>query len=135
MNGKTIWAFKVSGKPRPKARPRFVRRGKFVMTYSPKTKWEDEVMARAVAAAPDAPIEGPVEIRLHFFFKARKKVEDRQYVVNRVGDFDNLAKSVSDCMTKAAWWNDDSQVAVATIIKTYTTDPLMVGVMVEVNTI
>lgn len=90
--------FVVPGRPRPKERPRVIRRGGRTITYTPGTTREYEAaVAWAARAAGVRPATGPVAVEVVF------------YVSGRSPDPDNLAKAVLDGLNGIAY-ADDRQV-------------------------
>lgn len=65
--------------------------------------------------APAEPLTGAVALTVDWIF-ATKSHKEGEWRVTRP-DTDNLQKLFKDCMTKAGYWNDDSQVCVETITK------------------
>jgi crossover junction endodeoxyribonuclease RusA len=114
-----ILHFTVGGTPRPKGSKRYVGKGKggraILLESSKQEKsWAKEVALRAKEAMKGANlIEGPVLIRLHFFFKS--KVNDVKPRIKRP-DTDKLARSVFDALTGVCYV-DDSQVYASSAVK------------------
>lgn len=123
------------GQPRPRAFARKMGNGKFVARVfdaGTAESWKSAIAAEAAQHKPAAPISGPVSLRLHFFMARPKS----HFVASKperglrngakyrhVGkpDADNLAKAVMDALTQCGWfWADDAQVAVLTVVKSYT---------------
>lgn len=77
--------------------------------------------------APEAPIEGPVEIKIIWRYKAKKA----EWKVTRP-DLDNMEKLLLDCMTQVGFWKDDSQVCMKATAKTWSKDN---GIDIEVREI
>ena len=86
--------------------------------------------ARAKLAAhlgkhrPEQPIRKPTPIWLEveWRFPLVKGAEDGQYKTTRP-DTDNLEKLLKDCMTTVGFWEDDAQVCVEFVAKTYAKVP------------
>lgn len=106
---KSMRYFLVEGKALPKGRPRVAMRGKFPHVYTPPTtkKWEDHVRSslqediehmRSQGEEFSMIEEGPIKVRLIFYFKKMPK-----------SDVDNLAKSVLDA-ANGVLYKDDSQI-------------------------
>lgn len=124
--------FTVYGEPRPKGRPRFVRMGKFVGTYTPKktVQAENDFKLQSLKYRPEKPIESPICIRVAFYktppqswsTKKKQKAESGEiYPVTRP-DWDNYGKLICDAMN-GIFWCDDSQIVRATILKRYSETP------------
>jgi Holliday junction resolvase RusA-like endonuclease len=112
--------FLVYGEPQGKQRPRFVRRGNHVSTYTPeKTKtYEDEIryMARAAMGA-SPPLETPVTVAIYIrmeipkSFSKQKRKDALEGVIKpmKKPDIDNCAKCFLDAMNGHVYL-DDKQV-------------------------
>lgn len=127
-------AFDVNTFPEPKLRPRFARRGRKVITYTPKkTKAFEEDVRGAFAGMKDyVPCENEdvaVKIKLLFFMQVPKsmpkykriQVTDGAYRPLHKPDIDNLIKAVMDSLNGLAY-HDDRQVASIIADKFYTTE-------------
>lgn len=76
---------------------------------------------------PAQPLTGPVHVGFRFVFPYRKSEPKK----NRVGliakttkpDWDNMAKTLQDVMTKLGFWLDDSQVFSASVAKWWGEEP------------
>ena len=121
--------FAVYGEPIPKGRPRFSRRGKFPVAYTPeKTKtYESEVgMMAKVAMGASKALEGALEAFIYVTFPippsySKKRTEaclsDSEKHTKRP-DLDNVIKSVIDGMDKIVFEND-SQITSIHSTKVY----------------
>ena len=132
--------FQVEGTPVPKGRPRFVRRGKFVSTYSPKTTvdYESKVSEAAkIAMGSQEPLEGPIVTCIYItlpipasYSKKRTQAclsgEERP---TKRSDIDNFCKAIFDGMNGIVFV-DDSQVVSLHARKVYGSAG-MVEVMVQ----
>lgn len=66
---------------------------------------------------PEKPMTGAININMWFTYPMPKK---RKAVFKTTKpDWDNLAKTLQDVMTKMGFWVDDSQIIFAIISKTY----------------
>ena len=122
----------IQGKPIAKARPRFARRGKFVVTYNDQETEEGRWLWEAKSQV-DQCFAGPVWISCHFYMPRPKghfgtgkntgklKARAPEYHVKKP-DIDNLEKFVYDCL-KGLSWNDDSQIVEKYGKKIYSEDP------------
>ena len=75
--------------------------------------------------APEAPIEGPIEIKIIWRYKAKKP----SWKTTRP-DLDNMEKLLLDCMTETGFWRDDSQVCMKATAKTWSKES---GIDIEVR--
>ena len=124
-------SFTILGPPRPKGRPRFFSRGKFVGTYTDtKTReYEQNVLIQALPHKPLKPIEEAIKLTMIFYMPipvsmSKKK---RALAINEVllpikrPDLDNLAK-VKDALNKV-FWTDDSIIVDEHLYKYYSETP------------
>lgn len=120
--------FTVPGVPQGKGRPRFVRAtGR---TYTPTKTASYEAVIRSYAheamlLAGYKPFEGPVRLTVQAVFPkaaswSKKKAAETFWHTSKP-DADNLLKALSDSMN-AVVFRDDSQVASASVIKSYSGD-------------
>lgn len=93
-------------------------------------QWMDVFTLQAKRFAPDRPFEGPLELCLYFGFPLIKSDKGQASPMTTKPDFDNLAKSVCDGLTKLGFWNDDSQIVYGKVVK-YRTPLPFVGVEVR----
>ena len=118
----------VAGKPIAQARPRFVRRGKFVSTYNPQETEAGRFALSVMAQLPEGfkRIEGPVEMNCIFDMpipsstskKNREAMVRGGIMHTKKPDLDNLVKFCKDCL-KNIVWVDDSQVVQLIATKRY----------------
>lgn len=121
--------YTVYGEPVGKQRPRFVRRGNYVSTYTPeKTKtYEDEIryMARCAMGASE-PLETPVTVAIYIrveipkSFSKQKRKDALANIIKptKKPDIDNIAKCFLDAMNGHVYL-DDKQVVSLHITKVY----------------
>jgi Holliday junction resolvase RusA-like endonuclease len=121
--------YTVYGTPVGKQRPRFVRRGNYVSTYTPeKTKtYEDEIryMARAAMGA-SPPLETPVTVAIYIrveipkSFSKQKRKDALANIIKptKKPDLDNIAKCFLDAMNGHVYL-DDKQVVNLHVTKVY----------------
>lgn len=84
-------------------------------------KWRDTVTARAVQAlAGREPLPEGVEVRLRFDLPRPASVTRPEPWVRP--DADKLARAILDALTTSRVFNDDGQVIVLNVTKTYTPD-------------
>lgn len=122
MNHQSITIF---GKPIAKARPRFVRRGKFVGTYSCQETEEGRWILDAKQRITERAEAGtPVALKVLFYFdfpRSMSKKKRAEAIHTSKPDLDNLCKFVKDCLNGIAW-HDDSQVVSLQAKKLYDYD-------------
>lgn len=119
----------IPGKPVAKKRPRFARRGKFVMAYNDQQTEEGRFLLELKQQWSGHPIDGPLDIEVWFFMPRPKchfgtgknagilKDSAPKYHTKKA-DIDNLLKFVFDCFNGVVW-NDDTQVVGCNAVKTY----------------
>lgn len=120
--------FTVEITPKAKARPRFVRRGKFVQTYTPKTTMDyEEKIAEAYLLQGGTVFEYPyLEVSIVAYFpipKSTRKAERLLYETECIPyphkpDTDNLGKSILDALNQVAYL-DDKQIVSLKVKKYY----------------
>ena len=132
--------YTVYGEAIGKQRPRFVRRGNHVSTYTPeKTKtYEDEIryMARAAMGA-SPPLETPVTVAIYIrveipkSFSKQKRKDALEGILKptKKPDIDNIAKCFLDGMNGIVY-QDDKQVINLHVTKVYAETPA-VEIMVK----
>lgn len=110
----------IPGKPIPKARPRFYRRGERVVTFDSQS--EEVGMVRLLMRAKMGgrePFEGPLRVNMVFIFEPvkRKQKEYPGFHIKKP-DCDNALKFFLDA-GNGILWNDDKQVVSLTGVKIY----------------
>ena len=134
--------FSVPGKPFGKQRPRFVRRGRFTSTYTPKetVEYENKVKESYKREVGNIKLEGAIEAKIVGTFpipqSASKKQKD-EILSGRVKytkkiDCDNMAKSILDALNEIAY-DDDSQVFDLSAKKRYGENPRVDVLLREVR--
>lgn len=127
--------FTINGKVIPQGRPRFARRGKFVMTYDDKKSrdWK-ETVAKEAKANGCKPLEGPLKMTLTFRLEKPKSAhKSRIWPIVRP-DLDNYIKAIKDGLNKICY-PDDSQIVILEATKKYATDGFPPGVLIRVERI
>lgn len=136
--------FIVYGEPKAKGRPRFVNRGKFVSTYTPKEtiEYENLVKFAFLESCNGNPkcFEGEVAVKITAFFsipKSTSKKKKKMMIEGKIHhtkkpDIDNLCKSILDSLNKVAF-KDDSQVYMLLGTKNYGDTPRVEVEIVEVE--
>ncbi|CAR54915.1 RusA family crossover junction endodeoxyribonuclease [Burkholderia cenocepacia] len=130
--------FVVPGKPVAKGRPRFVRRGPHVRTYTPEPteRYENLVkMAAREAMRDDEPYVGPVRLIVDIGVPIPASWSEKRQRAAAAGaigatkkpDADNVVKALKDGMNGVVY-GDDGQVVDLWVSKRYATTP---GVRIE----
>lgn len=112
--------FQVKGKPIGKQRPRVVKRGKYIHTYTPEktVDYENQIKIEYKRQVKHYYGEKPLFLRVKAFFappkyfsKAKKKMalEGKLPPINVPIDVDNIAKAVQDSLNELAF-KDDKQI-------------------------
>ena len=125
----------IPGEPKGKQRPRF--NAKTRATYTPSETVQYEKMVKILTHAAGKPIEGPVRVTIHAYYKipesaSKAEQNDMWYGVRRPEkkpDIDNVVKIIMDGMNGAAY-KDDKQVVEIVAKKYYDYKP---QVIVEVE--
>lgn len=116
----------VLGKPIAKKRPRFARRGKFVVTYNDQQTEEGRFLFEVQKQWNRMPLLGAIKIDLRFFMPIPASTSKKQTALMEGGavphtkkpDIDNLIKFVLDCLNGVVF-NDDSQIVKISGSKVY----------------
>ena len=120
----------IPGNPIAKKRPRFVRRGKFNMTYNAQETEEGLVIVQAMQQMNGVkPICGPVDVFISFRIgrpRSHYGTGKNSNVVKQSApewpikkpDIDNAVKFYLDCLNGIAW-QDDAQVVGLRSIKSW----------------
>jgi Holliday junction resolvase RusA-like endonuclease len=103
-----VYSVFVEGEPTAQPRPRKGRYGNF---YNPGTAdgWKEAVQAAFLADRKPV-IQGPVRLRVNFFFYRSTLLSGEAVPHTAKPDIDNLKKAVMDALTEIQIWKDDSQV-------------------------
>jgi len=119
----------IPGKPIAKKRPRFARRGKFVVAYSDQQTEEGKWILTARQFIKEKIPEGvPILLKCIFWMPIPKSISQRKHAEIlherhiRKPDLDNMLKFIKDCLN-GELWNDDSQVAEVRMGKIYDDNP------------
>ena len=115
MEWTTIISFRADGLP--KGQPR-VRRSASGGMYTPTTAdgWRFMLHTAArQAGLPKTPAEGPMRLEVAVLMPRPQRLLGRKSPAGRIPftskpDFDNLLKTVADCLTNLGVWRDDAQV-------------------------
>jgi Holliday junction resolvase RusA-like endonuclease len=122
--------FVVNIDPVGKGRPRFVRRGRSVHTFTPlKTRsFENALREQAFKFCPKDLIEGPINLSLYFYMpipKSRAKdilIGCDAFPHTIKPDLDNLIKAAVDPLN-GVFWKDDAQICGIMAFKYYSEKP------------
>lgn len=106
--------FVVPGRPQAKQRPRTVRAGAGVRTYTPDETIAYEGLVRwcalgAVAQTGWVAGDDLFKVSIQFVYPAPKSAKESRYKASRP-DIDNLSKSVMDGLGRCGVIGDDSRV-------------------------
>ncbi len=120
----------IPGKPIAKKRPRFARRGKFVITYNPQQTEESRFLFEIQKQWKRNPLENPIKIVMFFYmpipkstYSSKRKLMERGWIRHtKRPDLDNLVKFAKDCLNGVVY-RDDSQVYAIQAEKRYSDDP------------
>jgi crossover junction endodeoxyribonuclease RusA len=107
--------FEVVGLPAPQGSKRHVGNGVMIETGRGHRPWRAAVAAAAREHAPDVPLDGPLQLVVHFRFPMPAS---RPAKVRSVGqapkttapDLDKLIRSVGDALTEGGLIRDDARI-------------------------
>ena len=124
------YKIEIPGVPIAKKRPRFARRGKFVVTYNSQETEEGRFYLDARQQWKEAPIQSPIELKAFFYMPIPKGTSKKKRELSLCGDIkhvkradiDNLLKFSVDCLTGLVW-SDDAQVWKVEMEKSYSDNP------------
>ena len=122
--------FIIPGQPIAKRRPRFARRGKFVVTYSDQETEEGRFLVSIREQWKNPPTISPLSLRATFYVlipkstsqKKRKLMLEGVLKPNKTPDLDNLIKFFLDVLNEEVW-RDDSQIISLWAEKKFTENP------------
>ena len=123
------------GKPIAKKRPRFARKGKFVITYSDQETEEGRFLweLKNQLSSGWVPLKCPIKITSIFYMKRPKNhyktgkysgtLKEMSPILHITKpDIDNLQKMVYDCFNQVVWV-DDSLICEVIARKEYSENP------------
>ena len=125
--------FEVIGKIQPKQRPRFMRRGSFIQTYTPKATLDYQKLVADSYIEKYGnikPLTGALIMEIDAFFNVPKSYSKKKKAslvgkpnMQHNGDIDNIAKSVLDGLNGVAY-EDDTIIYDLHIRKFYSDDDI-----------
>lgn len=135
-----IFSTTINRIPVAKGRPRFMKRGNFVHTYTPaKTLNEEKIIAANIKQEwTFEPIDSPIEVSIEFYMpipksftkKVKKEIELGYNKHSKKPDLDNLAKLVLDAMNGIVF-RDDALITRLNLVKVYSDKP---RIFVQIDT-
>lgn len=106
-----------------------VRNNRPVMYDSPEAKAAKEYFMYATSAyRPKEPLTGPVSLDVAWSFQS-KSAKPGTWKVTKP-DCDNLAKTLTDVLTRNGFWADDAQVVKLRVTKVWSNQP---GIHVKIE--
>ena len=126
-----VTEFVVAGVPIAKSRPRFVKRGNFVQTYTPeKTVNYENLVRLSYTQYSGIKFIGAIRAEIQAYFPIPKSVSKKKRLAMMCNaekyikkpDNDNIAKAILDALNGIAY-DDDSQVTELLITKAYSDKP------------
>ena len=132
VEGLECWTCTIPGQPVGKGRPRFARRGKGVIAFTPKpsASWEMDaaiVMGRAWGDRPT--LDQPCELTVAAIFprpqrlickhKRPCKCSPARVAHDKRPDLDNVIKCAADSLQRAGVIRDDAAVCALHAVKVY----------------
>lgn len=121
----------IPGEPKGKGRPKFVRKGNFVSTYTPETTVNYENLVKiCYKQFYSIMLEGELEANITAYFTIPKSVSNKKRIEMITGlinptkkpDADNIAKIILDSLNGIAY-KDDSQIVKLNVIKKWSDKP------------
>ena len=126
--------FYIKGKPRGKERPRVVRLGNRITTYTPKNTvdYENEIRKSYRSSNGQVKLNNEVEADILAIFPIPKSLSKKKKEELLKGntrytkkpDCDNIGKVVLDALNKVAY-DDDSQICKLSVEKFYGPEPMV----------
>ena len=126
--------FVVNGEAVGKQRPRVVKRGRYVRTYTPEktVTYEAHVRECYWNQIGDRMLRGAVKARIACYFAPPKSITKKVYgrivvgeeLYTKMPDCDNIAKVVCDALNGVAY-ADDKQIVACSVKKVYGQFPMI----------
>ena len=124
MKIKMNFTMEVRTRAIPKGRPRFRRVGSSSCVYTPKrTRDYEQMIAEEYKSQIGAIFPGPLKVSIDIGSRMPKSIRKREATlrngleaVSRIGDVDNLAKSILDALNGVAY-QDDSMITELSVKK------------------
>lgn len=118
-----IYKFIIPGNPIAQGRPKFARKGNFVIAYDPdkSRSWKAYVawhVKKQLAGCLKAPLEGPLILAVTFSFLRPKSLSKKVRYHIKKPDCKNLLAGVEDAMEGIVYRND-SQIYSILVTKNY----------------
>ena len=113
---KKVVAFRIEGRPSPCQRPRFSRG--HVFKAPEQVAAQLHIATQARFALKDTMLEGPIEMRVFFYFEKPKKFKQEHNWFCGRPDTDNLIKQLKDACNSIVY-KDDSQIVRIIAEKSY----------------
>lgn len=130
--------FFVPGRPSPQGSKKSVGGGRFIEASKYLPAWRKAVTEFAIYAATEnawEPLEGPVTLEVVFYIERPSTITRNKRPHPIVPpDIDKLVRGVSDALSDAGVWGDDSQVVKLVAFKRYA-DNHEQGAFVSVSTL
>jgi Holliday junction resolvase RusA-like endonuclease len=93
-------------------------KGRAVLYTPPElVEIRQKYISALIPHSPAEPAEGPISLCLMFCFKDKKHNTGTPKTTKP--DLDNLEKGLADCMTVCGFWQDDSQISLLSLSKSY----------------
>lgn len=124
----------IPGKPVAQGRPRFARRGIFVVAYDPATSkdyksWVRHCALQAMAGVPPIPRDVPLIMDVRIVLDRPKSIPKKVVHAVKKPDVDNYVKGLSDALESIVY-EADQQIVELHAAKVYGTPP---GVTVTIT--
>ena len=89
--------------------------------------WIEEFKLKIRSSKPFAPLEGPIDVEIEFYFPYNKSASEKlrkteSWKITRP-DLDNMEKTIFDCLTSEGFIQDDSLICKKLSIKKYSEKP------------
>jgi len=112
------FSVRVYGNPAPQGSKKLVGPWRMVEDNKNTMPWRQAVQWFANSAAPNEPLEGPLEAVITFYLPRPKSATKRDYPHVRP-DLDKLTRATWDALKLVGVYRDDGQIVLATLRKHY----------------